>query len=217
MHNGEPGVRVRSIIRLLKKAYPDVRCELNFTSPLELLIATILSARCTDKQVNKVTQKLFVKYKNAEAYANADLRELENDLKGLGMYKTKARSIKACCQKLADQHGGQVPRDMGELLKLNGVGRKTANVVLGNAYGIASGIVVDTHVARLAQRLGLTEQTDPEKIELDLQKIVSKDDWILFSHLLIWHGRRRCKAVRPDCLNCELAHLCPSCSNKPQE
>jgi endonuclease-3 len=175
-----------------------------------LLIATILSARCTDKQVNLVTPRLFKKYRRAADYAQADLKELEQDLRSLGFYRNKAKSIQACCRTLVEQHNGAVPRTMEELVQLNGVGRKTANVVLGNAFQINSGIVVDTHVARLAQRLGLTNKKAPEDIELDLQKHVPQDQWTMFSHWLIWHGRRRCSARKPDCANCEIRDLCPA-------
>lgn len=208
--------RVRRIIAGLRKAYPDAHCELNFSSPLELLIATILSAQCTDKRVNLVTADLFRKYRSAADYANASLAELEQDIKTTGFYRNKARNIQACCAALASKHGGQVPRTMEELTQLDGVGRKTANVVLGNAFGINVGVVVDTHVARLAGRLGLTSQRDPEKIEQDLMQLVPREQWTLFSHWLIWHGRRRCDARKPDCVGCEIAKLCPSAGKAPK-
>ncbi len=201
--------RTRGIIAGLKKAYPDAHCELNHSNPLELLIATILSAQCTDKRVNIVTADLFKKYRSAVDLANADLAELEEDIKTTGFYRNKARSIKACCQSLVEKHGGKVPQMMEELLELGGVGRKTANVVLGNAFNINVGVVVDTHVARLSQRLALTVEKDPAKIEQKLMKLVPQEQWTLFSHLLIWHGRRRCYARNPDCPNCEVRSLCP--------
>jgi endonuclease-3 len=202
--------RTAQIISRLRQTYPNARCELDSADPLQLLIATILSARCTDKQVNLVTPRLFKKYRRAADYAQADLKELEQDLRSLGFYRNKAKSIQACCRTLVEQHNGAVPRTMEELVQLNGVGRKTANVVLGNAFQINSGIVVDTHVARLAQRLGLTNKKAPEDIELDLQKHVPQDQWTMFSHWLIWHGRRRCSARKPDCANCEIRDLCPA-------
>ena len=187
--------RTRAIIAGLQKAYPDAHCELNFSNPLELLIATILSAQCTDKRVNIVTAELFKKYRNATDYANAPLSELEEMIKTTGFFRNKARNIQACCRALIEKHGGQVPRTMDELHALDGVGRKTANVVLGNAFDINVGIVVDTHVTRLANRLGLTKQTDAVKIEQELIKLVPREQWTLFSHWLIWHGRRRCDVL----------------------
>jgi endonuclease-3 len=201
--------RTKAIIAGLQKAYPDAHCELNFSNPLELLIATILSAQCTDKRVNIVTAELFKKYKTAANYANAPLPELEEMVKTTGFFRNKAKNIQACCRALVEKHGGQVPRTMEELHALDGVGRKTANVVLGNAFDINVGIVVDTHVTRLANRLGLTKQTDAVKIEQELVKLVPQEQWTLFSHWLIWHGRRRCDARKPDCANCEIAPLCP--------
>ncbi len=203
--------RVQTIIAGLQKAYPDAHCELSFSNPLELLVATILSAQCTDKRVNLVTAELFKKYRGAADFAKADLTELEQAVKSTGFYRNKAKNILACCRKLVVRHGGAVPRTMDELTQLDGVGRKTANVVLGNAYGINVGVVVDTHVGRLSARLGLTAQTDPVKIEQDLMKLVPQKQWALFSHWLIWHGRRRCMARKPDCANCEIKKLCPSC------
>ena len=200
---------LRKIIALLQQAYPDAHCELNYSNPLELLVATILSAQCTDKRVNLVTAELFRKYRSAADYAEAQLPELEQDIKSTGFFRNKAKNIKTCCQALVEKHGGQVPRTMEELTELGGVGRKTANVVLGNAFNINCGIVVDTHVARLAQRFGLTAQKAPEKIEAELMDLVPRDQWILFSHWLVWHGRRRCNARNPDCLNCEIKALCP--------
>jgi endonuclease III len=201
--------RTKQIIVGLKRAYPDAHCELDFCSPLELLIATILSAQCTDKRVNLVTPHLFKKYRSAEDYGRAELGDLEAAIKSTGFFRNKARSIKTCCQALVEKHGGQVPNTMEELTELGGVGRKTANVVLGNAFQINSGLVVDTHVGRLAQRLGLTRQTDPAKLEQDLMALVPRNQWTPFSHWLIWHGRRRCFARNPDCAGCEIRSLCP--------
>jgi endonuclease-3 len=202
--------RTQQIIAGLKQAYPDAHCELNYRNPLELLIATILSAQCTDKQVNLVTAELFKKYRCAADFANATQEQLEADVHRIGFFRNKAKNIRACCQKLLERHGGEVPRTMAELTALDGVGRKTANVVLGNAFDINVGVVVDTHVARLSQRLGLTRETTPEKIEQDLVELVPQPEWTLFSHWLIWHGRRRCSARKPDCVGCELTAWCPS-------
>jgi len=202
--------RTQRIIARLRTAYPDAHCELNFTNPLELLVATILSARCTDKQVNLVTAGLFTKYRTAADYGRAEEAQLAREIQRLGCFRNKARSIKRCGQKLVERHGGQVPRTMEELTQLDGVGRKTANVVLGNAFDLNAGVVVDTHVARLAMRLRLTREQDPEKIEQVLIRLVPREQWTLFSHWLIWHGRRRCSARRTDCPGCEIRPLCPS-------
>ena len=202
--------RAARLCELFPKIYPDAHCELHFSNPLELLIATILSAQCTDVQVNKVTPAVFRKYRTALDYAEADPAEFENDLRAIGLYRNKAKNIRVCCRLLVDQHDGQVPQTMDALVELPGVGRKTANVVLGNAFGKNVGVVVDTHVARLSARLGLTKETDPKKIEPALMKLVPQNDWTLFSHWLIFHGRRRCKAINPDCPNCEAQELCPS-------
>jgi endonuclease-3 len=202
--------RILELIQILQRTYPDAHCELRYSNPLELLISTILSAQCTDKQVNRVTEMLFKKYRTASDFAGADLVQLQEDIRQLGFFRMKAKNIQSCCRRLVDNHNGQVPREMDALLQLNGVGRKTANVVLGNAFHVNAGIVVDTHVARLAQRLRLTRETAPEKIEGDLIKSVPREHWTLFSHWLIWHGRRRCRARKPDCPNCPLGHLCPS-------
>jgi endonuclease-3 len=202
--------RVRQIIAGLQRAYPDAHCELFYRNPLELLIATILSAQCTDKRVNVVTADLFKRYRTAADYANAPLGELEEAIKTTGFFRNKARNIQACCRAIVEQHHGEVPRDMEALVQLGGVGRKTANVVLGNAFGINEGVVVDTHVARLSDRLGLSRQNSPEKIEQDLMDLVPREQWTLFSHWLIWHGRRRCAARKPDCGRCEIRTLCPS-------
>ncbi len=201
--------RTKKIIAGLRKTYPDAHCELNHSNPLELLIATILSAQCTDKRVNLVTAELFKKFRSATDYAQADVAQLEQYIKTAGFFRNKAKSIKACCQALVEKHGGQVPRTMEALIALGGVGRKTANVVLGNAFNANVGVVVDTHVARLSQRLGLTRQKDPVKIEQELMTLVPQPQWTLFSHWLIWHGRRRCYARNPDCPNCEIKSLCP--------
>jgi endonuclease III len=201
--------RVDKIIAGLKKAYPDAHCELDHSNPLELLVATILSAQCTDKRVNMVTPELFKKYRAPQDFANARLPELENEIKTTGFFRNKAKSITKACKNIVEKHGGKVPNTMDELIALGGVGRKTANVLLGNAFGINVGVVVDTHVARLSQRLGLTKEKDPVKIELALMNLVPQDQWTLFSHWLIWHGRRRCYARSPDCPNCEIKALCP--------
>jgi endonuclease-3 len=202
--------RTRAIIAGLRGAYPDAHCELNYSNPLELLVATILSAQCTDKQVNIVTTDLFRKYRSARDYAQTPQAELEQDIRRLGFFRNKAKNIRACCQKLLERHAGEVPRTMEELTALDGVGRKTANVVLGNAFDVNVGVVVDTHVARLSHRLGLTGETNPEKVEADLMKLVPRLEWTMFSHWLIWHGRRRCSARKPDCAGCKIASLCPS-------
>ena len=205
--------RAQKIMARLQRAYPDAHCELVHSSPFELLIATILSAQCTDKQVNLVTEGLFKKYPTPKEFAEADLASIEQDIKRIGLYRNKAKNIQACCRQLLAAHGGQVPRTMEDLVALAGVGRKTANVVLGNAFGISHGIVVDTHVARLSARLGLTRETSPEKIEADLQRWVPPSKWTILSHWLIWHGRRRCLARNPDCAHCEVQQLCPTGSN----
>ncbi len=202
--------RTRKIIESLQKAYPNAHCELNSSIPLELLIATILSAQCTDKRVNIVTAELFKKFRRASDYAEAPLAEIEEVIKTTGFFRNKAKNIQACCRKLVERYGGEVPRTMDELVHLDGVGRKTANVVLGNAFDINVGVVVDTHVGRLSLRLGLTKETDPVKVEQDLMKLVPREQWTHFSHWLIWHGRRRCSARKPDCAACEIRALCPT-------
>jgi endonuclease III len=201
--------RTKKIIAGLVKTYPGAHCELVHQNPLELLIATILSAQCTDKRVNIVTETLFKKYRSAQDFAKADVSELENDVRTTGFYKNKARNIKAASRDIVEKHGGRVPQTMEALIQLGGVGRKTANVVLGNAFDINVGVVVDTHVGRLSYRFGLTRHRAPEKIETDLMALVPQKEWTLFSHLLIWHGRRRCFARKPDCANCEVLKLCP--------
>jgi endonuclease III len=202
--------RVAKILPLLKRAYPAAKCSLDHQSPLELLVATILSAQSTDERVNIVTKDLFKKYRTAKDFADVDQETLENDIRSTGFYRNKAKSIRAMAAALVADHAGQVPKTMDELTKLAGVGRKTANVVLGNAFGINVGVVVDTHVTRLSQRLGLTKHTDAVKIEQDLIPIVPQHDWTLFSHLLIYHGRAICQARKPKCAQCVLKQHCPS-------
>jgi endonuclease-3 len=202
--------RAKQILRLLKQEYPDPKCALNHANPFELLIATILSAQCTDERVNLVTADLFRKYRQPADYLKVPLSELEQDIHSTGFYKNKAKNIQGACQVLVEQHHSVVPQTMDELRALPGVGRKTANVVLGNAFGIASGIVVDTHVTRLSQRLGLTTEQTAEKIEVALIPLVPEKEWINFSHRLIWHGRKVCNARKPLCGQCRLAALCPS-------
>jgi len=194
----------------LKAEYPDARTELDWSNPLELLVATILSAQTTDVQVNRVTENLFTKYHKAEDFAGAAPGALEEDIRPTGFYRNKARSLRGMASALVEEHGGEVPRTMPELVALPGVGRKTANVVLGNAFGANEGVVVDTHVRRVSNRLGLTESQDPVKIEQDLMKVVPEEERTVFSHLLILHGRRTCKARKPDCPNCVLNDICPS-------
>jgi endonuclease-3 len=202
--------RVQQLVRILPEVYPGARCELDFRNPLQLLVATILSAQCTDKRVNLVTPALFAKYRSAAAYANAGQSEMENAIRSTGFFRNKTKSIRAAAAVLVAKYKGRVPETMAELRELPGVGRKTANVVLGNAFGKDEGIVVDTHVVRLSQRLRLTRHTDPEKIERDLMKLVPREHWTNWSHWLIWHGRRRCFARKPDCSQCEIFRLCPS-------
>ena len=202
--------RTGSLIERLKAAYPDARCSLNHSNPLELLVATVLSAQCTDERVNIVTESLFKKYHTASDYAAAPPGELEEDIKSTGFYRNKAKALRACCAELVAQHEGEVPSDMAALVRLPGIGRKTANVILGNAFGVEEGIVVDTHVRRLAGRLGLSRHSDPDKIEQDLLRVVPRGDWTLFSHLLILHGRRICSARAPKCPVCPVNDLCPS-------
>jgi endonuclease III len=198
------------ILALLKKEYPDAHCELDFETPLQLLIATILSAQCTDKRVNMVTPALFRKYPDAKSLASADLAELEEMIRSTGFFRNKTKSLLGMSAAVSDKHDGRVPATMEDLVNLPGVGRKTANVVLGNAFHINEGIVVDTHVGRLAVRLGLTNETDPVKVEQALMPLIPRDDWTLVSHLLIFHGRRVCIARTPRCESCVLADVCPS-------
>jgi endonuclease-3 len=202
--------RAKRLIKTWPQVYPNAHCELHFRNPLELLVATILSAQCTDKRVNMVTPELFKKYRTAKDYANAPQAELENAIRSTGFYRNKAKSIRAAMRAIAEEHAGKVPDTMEKLRALPGVGRKTANVVLGNAFGKNEGIVVDTHVTRLSQRLGLTKHKDAEKIERDLMKLIPREYWTDWSHWLIWHGRRRCFARKPDCSQCEVFRLCPS-------
>jgi endonuclease-3 len=197
------------IARILRQGYPDATCALNFRTPLELLVATILSAQCTDKRVNLVTNDLFRKYPSAADYARASLEELERDVQSTGFYHNKAKNLIACCRVLAERYGGEVPRDLEALVELAGIGRKTANVVLGTAFGIASGVVVDTHVTRVSQRLGLTRHKDPVKIEKDLMDLIPRKEWVAFGHRVVHHGRRLCVARKPKCDDCPLGPFCP--------
>lgn len=202
--------RAKAVIRRLKRRYPDAKCSLNFRSPLQLLVATILSAQCTDARVNEVTKTLFRKYRKASDYANADPAEMEDDIRSTGFYRNKTKSILGMARKLVEDHGGRVPKTMEELVKLPGVGRKTANVVLGNAFGIDEGIVVDTHVTRITNRLKFTKDKNAVVIERDLIEIIPKKDWTLFPHLMIQHGRAICQARKPRCEMCPINQLCPS-------
>ena len=202
--------RTRNIIRRLKRAYPDAKCSLNHSNPFELLVATILSAQCTDERVNIVTADLFRKYRKPEDYLKVSPRELEKDIQSTGFFRNKTKSIQGTSKVLTEEYGGQVPHTMEELLELPGVARKTANVVLGNAFDVKAGVVVDTHVTRLSHRLDLTQQKTAEKIERDLIPIVPKKDWVIFPHLLISHGRKICKARNPLCAECPVEKLCPS-------
>ena len=199
--------RVKEIIKILTRVIPDSTIALKFSSPLELLIATILSAQCTDVRVNQVTATLFNKYRSAKDYAQADPLELEQDIRPTGFFRNKAKSIQKCCQELVARFGGEVPKTLEEMVTLAGVGRKTANVILGNAFGIP-GIVVDTHVHRVSQRIGLTKKDDPVKIEFELMEIVPKEEWTHLSNLLVWHGRRTCVARKPLCDSCAIRKLC---------
>jgi endonuclease III len=202
--------RVAELVRIFPEVYPGAHCELDFKNPLQLLIATILSAQCTDKRVNMVTPSLFAKYKTAADYARASQSDLERAIQPTGFFRNKTKSIQGATKAIAQKYGGKVPKTMAELRELPGVGRKTANVVLGNAFGVDEGIVVDTHVIRLSERLRLTKHADPEKIEQDLMRLVPHQHWTNWSHWLIWHGRRRCFARKPDCHHCEIFRLCPS-------
>lgn len=209
--------RARQIARRLSEQYPDATCALHFESPLELLVATILSAQCTDVRVNLVTKTLFRKYPTAAHYARAKLPELERDIQSTGFFRNKAKSIQNCCRILLERHDGRVPKEMAEFVELPGVGRKTANVVLGTAYGIATGVVVDTHVTRISRRLGLTEEKVPEKIESDLMAEFPQKDWIALSHRLIHHGRVCCAARKPACGECPLESMCPKIGVEKQD
>jgi len=206
----QKGDRSGEILKRLDQTYPDVTCALHHNSAWELVVATILSAQCTDVRVNQVTATLYKKYPDAKAFARANPAELEMDIRPTGFFRNKTKSIMGASKAILEKFGGEVPRTMDEMLTLPGVARKTANVVLGTVYGIASGVVVDTHVMRLSQRLGLTKQTTPEKIEKDLQVLVPKKNWVIFSHWLILHGRAVCKARNPQCQNCVVEKLCPS-------
>jgi endonuclease III len=202
--------QVRAILAALRRLYPDAKTSLTFSTPLELLVATILSAQCTDVLVNRVTAELFKKYRRVEDYATVSQEELEKDIQSTGFYHTKAKNIRAAAQRIMTTYGGEVPRRMEDLVTLPGVGRKTANVVLGNAFGIVEGIVVDTHVGRLARRLGWTTNEDPVQVEQDLMRIIPRKDWLDLSHMLIYHGRAICLARKPLCAQCALVQLCPS-------
>jgi endonuclease-3 len=201
--------RAMKIIVAFQKTYPNAHCELVYANPLQLLVSVILSAQCTDKRVNIVTPALFKKYRTAKDFADAPRAEMEEFIKSTGFFRSKAKNIQNCCRKLVERHGGEVPRTMEELHALDGVGRKTANVVLGNAFNVVVGVVVDTHAIRLSHRLGLTTEKTPEKIEVVLMKLLPEIYWLLFSHWLVWHGRRRCYARKPDCENCEVKNWCP--------
>jgi endonuclease-3 len=200
--------RARRINEALAVLYPDAHCALHHANPLQLLVATILSAQCTDVRVNMVTPALFARYPDAQAYAKANIAELETMIQSTGFFRNKARNIQACCQMLVEMHGGQVPRTMEELVPLPGVGRKTANVILGNAFGVP-GIPVDTHVGRLSRRMGLTEHDDPVKVESDLMNLIPKDEWTMFGHRMIFHGRQVCQSRKPKCAECTLKKICP--------
>lgn len=201
--------RLKKVIKLLRSRYGDVRCELNYSNPLELLIATILSAQCTDKRVNQVTPTLFKKYRTAKDYANASLSEIESIVRTTGFFKSKSRRIQSCCKRIIKVFENKVPSSLDDLITLDGVGRKTANVVLGNAFNIASGVVVDTHVTRLSNRLGFVQTQSAEKIEEILNNLTPKKDWIFLSHGVIHHGRNVCKARKPQCNKCFIFNLCP--------
>ncbi len=206
--------RALEILIRLKRLYPDAGCTLNYDTPVQLLVATILSAQCTDERVNMVTPELFRRFPDAGAIANADIEVLENLVRSTGFYRNKAKNIRAACRMIVDEFGAQVPQEMEKLLKLPGVARKTANVVLANAYGINQGVTVDTHVKRLTQRLGLTEYTDPIRIERDLIRLLPQEDWENWSIRLIYHGRAICQARKPNCQDCELRDLCPTSGNE---
>lgn len=199
--------RINEILALLAEAYPDACCELNYKNPLQLMVATILSAQCTDKRVNEVTRHLFKKYKTVTDFAQAQLQELAEDIKSTGFFRNKAKNIIAACNDIANKHNGEVPGNMDELVKLAGIGRKTANVILGNAFGVP-GITTDTHLIRLSRLIGLSPNSDPLKLEADLCLLIPKEQWTIFSHRIIWHGRRICNARKPDCDNCTISRLC---------
>lgn len=207
---GTDAARVRAILQKLDEAYPAATCALKHENPFQLLISTILSAQCTDERVNQVTARLFPKYPNPQAFAYANPAELEKEIRPTGFFRNKTKSIMGASKRIVEDFGGEVPKSMDELLTLPGVARKTANVVLGTAFGIPAGVVVDTHVQRVAGRLDLTRNTDPKKIEQDLMRVIPQEKWILFSHQLIWHGRRVCQARKPRCIECNLERLCYS-------
>ncbi len=202
-------IRAKKILAILEATYPDARVTLDYKNPFQLLVATILAAQCTDERVNQVTKHLFKKYRTPQDFANADSAELEEAIRPTGFYRNKAKSIIGCCKMLLDEHGGQVPRTMEALIRLPGVWRKTANIVLGNAFGLSEGIAVDTHVTRVANRLGLAQSDKQDEIEQQLCRVIPRDKWTLITHLLIFHGRTTCKAQRPDCPRCQIRHLCP--------
>lgn len=208
--NSQSPAYIETVLARLREAYPDARCELNYETAHQLLVATILSAQCTDERVNKVTPDLFIKYPAVVDFAAADRAELEEAIRSTGFFRQKAKYIQESSQAILQEYGGEVPGTMEELLTLNGVARKTANVVLGEIFNVADGVTVDTHVKRLAKRLGLTNHTDPAKVEKDLMELIPKESWIEISHLLIFHGRRVCFARNPDCANCPLKNICPS-------
>ncbi len=202
--------RAATVVTRLKKMYPDAKCSLNFSTVHQLMVATILSAQCTDERVNLTTPALFKKYTSIKSFADADVNELGQDIRQTGFFNSKAKSIKKSAQQLLDEHDGKIPKTITELTKLAGVGRKTASVILGVGYGIEEGVVVDTHVGRISRLLGFTKETDPVKVERDLMELVAKKDWIIYSHLMIYHGRAICKARKPDCPHCKLNDICPS-------
>jgi endonuclease-3 len=208
--NASPEIRIKPILDLLSQTYPGATCALNFQNPYQLLVATVLSAQCTDERVNMVTPEFFARYPNPAALATAPRGEIEESIRSTGFFRNKAKSLQECAQTILERHNGDVPGSMDKLVKLPGIGRKTANVILGTAFGIESGIVVDTHVRRLAGRLGLSKHNDPNKIEQDLMAVVPRDHWTLFGHQMILHGRRICVARKPKCSICPLSHLCPS-------
>ncbi len=208
--NFDVGTRAVKVVELLEKEYPQAKIALHYSNPLQLLIATILSAQATDEQINKITPALFQRYKTAKDFADADTKELERYIRSSGFYHNKAKNIKNCCKMLVEKHSGKVPKTMAELVELPGVARKTANIVLQNAFGVIEGIAVDTHVRRLAQRLGLSEYEDPEKIEKDLMRLVTRNKWARITDLLIIHGRKICTAKKPNCQGCVLNRICPS-------
>jgi len=207
-------VRAGKCVKLLKKSYPEVNCTLGYKTVHQLMVATILSAQCTDERVNMVTPILFRKYSSVEDFARAELKKLANDIRSTGFYNNKAKAIKLSAQQLLERHNGKIPQTLSELTKLTGVGRKTGSVILGAGFGLAEGIVVDTHVFRISRRLGFTIKKDAVKVERDLMKIIPEKDWIIYSNLMIFHGRTICKARKPECAKCSLSSLCPSAVNK---